>query len=305
MSAIALILASLLATGSAQTAPQATTPAASDPATQVDDVQVNARRQAAYDTARNFIDEVVETPPNRGLARWDGRVCVGVANMRAEIAQPLVDRISDNVASVGLSVGEPGCKPNVLIVATNDGPGMARALVEAKPRAFNPGVTGTRLTLRALERFQSNDDPVRWWRITLPVDADTGGLTVRLRGDDFTYRAIRSPSRLRTQDRNVFSRVFIILDVEKAGGVDVGALGDYLAMAALAQVDADADVSSYSSILNLFSDPTSARTMTDWDRDYLKALYTAELSELNASQQIGSAARSVVREREAREGSED
>lgn len=315
MSALALFLASVLSaaplpvsgtadqgTQVAQSSVAATDPStASGQATVVDDVQVTARRQAAYNAARTFLEAIVETPPGRGLARWDGTVCVGVANMRADIAQPLIDRISDNVASVGLAVGEPGCQPNVLIVATNDGAGMARALVDAKPRAFNPGVSGTRLTLRALERFQSADVPVRWWRITLPVDADTGALTVRLRGEEPQARAIRSPSRLRSQDRNVFSRVFVILDLEKAGGMNIGALGDYIAMAALAQVDLDADVAGYATILNLFSDPTSVQEMSDWDRDYLRALYTAELNELRTSQQIGTAAGAIARQREARE----
>jgi len=319
MSALVLLLASVLTVAApvpSETVGQGTQPvqpsaaaanptSGSDQASVVDDVQVTARRRAAYEAARTFIDAVVETPPNRGLARWDGTVCVGVANMRADIAQPLIDRISDNVASLGLLVGEPGCRPNVLIVATNDGAGMARALVEAKPRAFNPGVSGTRLSLRALERFQSADVPVRWWRITLPVDADTGALTVRLRGAEPQARAIRSPSRLRSQDRNVFSRVFIILDVEKAGGMSVSALGDYISMAALSQVDLDADVAGYSSILNLFSDPTSIQTLSDWDRDYLRALYTAELNELRVAQQIGTAARAVARAREDREATAD
>lgn len=319
MSVLALMLASVLTAaspsasdGSEQTpeagqrSALATEPSsASSQATVVDDVEVTARRQAAYEVARSFIDAIVEPPRGRGLARWDGKVCVGIANMQAAIAQPLIDRISDNVAALGLEVGEPGCTPNVLIVATDDGAGAARALVEARPRVFNPGVSGSRLSLNALNQFQTADVPVRWWRITVPVDSDTGLPTVRLLGEEPQRRVVRGATRLRTQDRNIFTRIFIILDLEKAAGVDVGALADYLAMAALSQVAQDTDVSGYSSILNLFSDPTSIQTLSDWDRDYLKALYGAELNERRVSQQIGSAAQDIAGARERREASGD
>ena len=125
MSVVALILAAALGGAASRQSAAPTPTVTAPPATAVDDIQVEARRQAAYRAARNFIDRAVETPPNRGLARWDWAVCVGVANMRVAVAQPLIDRISDNVASVGLDVGEPGCSPNVLVIATDDGAGTA------------------------------------------------------------------------------------------------------------------------------------------------------------------------------------
>ncbi|CAN5351267.1 hypothetical protein BH09PSE1_BH09PSE1_29600 [soil metagenome] len=272
-----------------QTSPGQTSPAQA-PATAVQDVEVTAQRRSAYEAARRFVDEVVETPPGRGLARWDGRVCVGVINMRPAVAQPLIDRISDRIAEIGLGVGEPGCTPNVMIVATDDGAAAARAMVQARPRAFNTGITGVNLTPRALQEFQESDAPVRWWRLTLPVDADTGEVTVRMPGQEPGTRAVRSPSRIRSQDRNVFVRIFVVLDVTRTDGVDFNALGDYLAMVSLAQIDADADVSGFSSILNLFDDPSATHAMSDWDLTYLRSLYAAELNERVASQQQGDVA---------------
>lgn len=294
MSLIAALLAAAALSG--QTAPQT----AQDPAaTAVQDVEVTAQRQSAYEAARSFVDEVAETPPGRGLARWDGKVCVGVVNLRGEAAQAIVDQVSRRMLDVGLDIGEPGCKPNILIIATTDGAATARALVQARPRNFNPGFSGTRLTLAALERFQANDNPIRAWRLTVPVDADTGAPTVRLPGEDYKYRAVRQPSRIRTQDRNIFARTFVILDVAQTTGFDVGALGDYIAMVSLAQIDDRAEVSGYDTILNLFTDPSGPRQLTDRDLGYLRALYAAELNELHGSQQEGSLARGMVREGEA------
>ncbi len=300
MSLIAALLAAAALNGQAapQTAPQ-TAPAPDPAATAVQDVEITAQRQTAYEAARSFVDEVAETPPGRGLARWDGKVCVGVVNLRGEAAQAIVDQVSRRMLDVGLDIGEPGCKPNILIIATTDGAATARALVQSRPRNFNPGFSGTRLTMAALERFQANDNPIRAWRLTVPVDADTGAPTVRLPGQDYKYRAVRSPSRIRTQDRNIFARTFVILDVTQTTGFDVGALGDYIAMVSLAQIDDRADVAGYDSILNLFTAPGGPHALTDRDLGYLRALYAAELNELHGSQQEGSLARGMVREGEA------
>lgn len=298
------LLASLLGLSLALTSPaqQVTpqTPPADQPAT-VPDVEVEGRHQSAYETARSFVEEVSRTPRSRGLARWDGRICVGIANMQTSIAQPLIDRMSSRILDLGLDVGEPGCRPNVLVVATDDGQGMARGLVRARYHTFQPGVSGTRLSLPALRAFQTTDAPVRWWRLTLPVDAMTGDITVRMPNWEPSMRDIRYPSRLRTQDRNIFNQVFIIVDVAKLQDIDVGALGDYLTMVSLAQIDADAEVSGYGSILNLFDDPTAPRELTDWDQTYLRALYVAELNERIVSHQMGQLARLMARDPEAAE----
>jgi hypothetical protein len=285
-----LTAAALMGQTAAPPAPQ-TVPQTPDPAaTAVQDVEVTAQRQSAYDAARSFVDEIAETPPDRGLARWDGRVCVGVVNMRGAAAQAIVDQVSQRMLDIGMDIGEPGCKPNIMIIATVDGGATARALVQARPRNFNPGFSGTRLTIAALERFQANDNPIRAWRLTVPVDADTGAPTVRLPGEEFKYRAVRQPSRLRTMDRNVFARTFVILDVAQTNGFDTGAIGDYIAMVSLAQIDDRAEVAGYDSILNLFTDPTGSRHMTDWDLAYLRSLYAAELNELHTTQQEGNVA---------------
>ena len=282
-----------------QTAPAQTTPS-HDPTTVVPDVEVNAQRQSAYEAARRFADQAVETPPGRGLARWDGKVCVGVVNMRPDAAQPLIDRISDRLEELDIGYGEPGCEPNIVIIAAADGAATARAMVASRPAAFDTGISGTNLTDRALRAFQDSQAPVRWWRLTMPVDADTGAVTVRLPGQEASQRAVRSPSRLRSQDKNVFVRTFVIVDVSKTAGVDPVALGDYLAMVSLAQIEADVDVSGYTSILNLFSDPEGTHGMSDWDLNYLHALYAAELTEGNASRQVGSVAAAMATSSESK-----
>lgn len=300
----ALSIALMLA--GAQAAPPASSAQAQSQqeATTLSTVEVEGRRRTAYDAARAFTNEIVATPPRRGLARWwpEERVCPGVVNIQRDVAQALADRILDRAAQLGLEVGEPGCQPNIVIFGADDGAAMAREMFDADRSAFITGSSGTSLTYRALNVFKTSDAPVRWWQLTLPLDARTGTLTVRTREQDpdqYTIRQLDRASRLRTQDINVIYRNLVIVDVNRIGTVDVGQLGDYIAMVSLAQVDAEADVAGFDTVLNLFLDPTGVSGMTDWDLNYLRELYSADLSALRASHQVGAIAGAMAREDEA------
>ncbi|WP_291834465.1 hypothetical protein [Brevundimonas sp.] len=283
--------------------PAAPVPAAQVPpsATQLEDVVV--QRQRLERAIRNFVDEVAAPSPGRGPARWDRRVCVGVVNVRNPAAQHLVDRVSQVAMDVGLEPGEPGCKANVVIIGTSDGPALAQALVDATPRAFRPNWSGSDRGAVALEKFVASEAPVRWWHVALPVDSQTGAPVVRIPGQDDEPRmtAIFASSRLRTQVQNNLDRVFVIVDFGRAEGLNFNQLSDYIAMVALAQIDPDAATGSFNSVLNLFEQPGGAGIdgMTDWDRSYLSALYDAELNQLRPSHQASSVSNAMAHDRRA------
>jgi hypothetical protein len=105
-------------------------------------------------------------------------------------------------------------------------------------------------------------------------------------------------SRLRTQIRDDMVRSIIIVDVDRLGGANLVQLADYLALVALAQVDAEADTSAFPTILNLFADPASAPAgLTDWDRSYLTALYEHDQLRINRNSQVRAVAEAVARDR--------
>lgn len=253
--------------------------------TELEDIVVQGRR--IDERVRGFIDEVVAAPTGRGPARWRDNICVGVANLRGEAAQYLADRVSEVAIDIGLEPGEPGCQPNILIIGTDDGAAMARGLVSARRNVFWPGGSGMNRSRAALEAFQANDHPVRWWHISLPVDSQTGALAVRLPGEDAPMVAKTTSGRLRTTIRNDLGRVIIIVDMSKADGLDLRQIADYSAMVAFSQVDPDADTEDYDSILSLFRRPQTTPHITEWDMAYLKALYSAELNQSSATHQAG------------------
>lgn len=264
-------------------------PATPEAAVQLEDVVVSGRSLEGL--INQFVGEVAEPNRHRGLARWEGQVCVGVANLKGEVARYLADRISTVASDMGLETGGPGCSPNVLVVATADGAALARTLVDYRPRAFRMGGAGMDRGGDALRDFAASDRPVRWWQMSMPVDSATGLRAVRLPGDctnDCTLAMHAAPqtsvfaaSRLNTQIVDAIIRTVVIVDIDEAVGLSVLQLADYIAMVTLAQIDPDADTSGYASILNVFDDPQSSASLTDWDQAYLGGLYGAERTAAN------------------------
>ena len=244
-----------------------------------------------------FIDEIVALPfGNRGFARWDRSVCVGVHNLAREPAQYLVDRISLLAAEVGLTPGEPGCTPQVNVIFTVDGKATAEYLVDEIPTAFRPtGNSGVHRGLAALKRFTDIDAPVRWWQLSLPVSARDGNVAIELPGQGAPTIAVSGPSRIHSGVVDAMWQVVIIVDSTKlVPGTTWQQLGDYLAVVSLAQVDLETDPAAFDSILNLFTNPKAYSGLTDWDRSYVRALYEFD-QERNPKQQKGDLMSRMVR----------
>jgi hypothetical protein len=277
MSFLALALAAGLL---AQTPGQAQDPAGG-PVAELGDVVVEGRRLRSV--VQSFVGEVTApATSDRGPARWNGPVCIGVVNLRAEVAQYIVDRASDVARELGLEAGEPGCAANVLIIAAADGQAVADGIVEERRRAFVPGGSGMTRTLSALEDFRTSDAPVRWWHVSAPVDSESGELATRLPGRDAPQIAVSRASRIRTDIRDDLFKAIIVVDISKLESLSLPQLADYCTLIALAQVDPKADVASFETILNVFIDP-AITGLTSWDRDYLAALYGIEQNRLGSA----------------------
>lgn len=261
------------------------------------------------DRIDSFVDSVVAPVGRYGPARWRHDVCVGAINFQPAAAQVIVDRVSEVALELGLVPEDPGCEPQVLIVATNDGPATAAGLVERSPRLFSLGGEGMELGPSALARFASNDRPVRWWHMSMPVDADTGGRVIRLPGDgtDLEDQILVSKfvaSRLDSATRDNLVRVVIIVDTTRLGETSFVQLADYVAMISMAQIDPEADVTSHNSVLNLFHDPAGTPGLTDWDIAYLKGLYRARLDSVSQISRIGAVERSMAEQERGRQAAD-
>lgn len=295
---IASLAAALLLAATPQTASplQPQDPTTTGPV-RLEDVTVEGRR--LEDTARDFVNEVAAPARGRNIARWEGGICVGVANLQADAAQIIADRISDVARGLGLKAGEPGCHPSVIIVATTDAKAFTPQFVDNRPRLFRVGGSGMDRGANALRDFETSDAPVRWWQVSVPVNSDTGRIAVRLPGESAPINRIFAASRLSTQIVDSLKRTFVVIDIDKVAGTDINALSDYLAMVTLAQIDPEGDTSGYSTILNLFDDPQGEQGLTSWDEAYLTGLYRATRTRLNPRSNAGEVASSITRARRA------
>lgn len=318
---VVLALSALLAVAPMQDPPQAA-PAAQEPpaATAADpspvdlgEIEVTGRPLDAI--IRSFVDEVAAPNRRRGIARWDDRICIGVANLRAEPAQYIVDRVSTVAEDLGVIPGEPGCQPNVIIIASDDPDGLARQLTEERDRAFRMGGSGMDRGGAALEAFVTSDAPVRWWQVSMPANSETGQRATRIPGEcrdpcqsPQDYAPVTSTfaaSRLSTQIVDYIFRTVVILDIDQISGVSGQQLADYVAMVTLAQIDPEADTSRYASILNVFEAPDTATGLTEWDQAYLRGLYDAERTRKNLHAGTTEIADSIHRAHQQARAAED
>lgn len=277
-----------------QTAPQ--TPPGPDEAVAVEDILVNGR--PLVDRAREFVTEIAAPPSKRNLATWRNQICVTAVNMPRAHGQALVDRVSEVAMHLGVPIGEPGCEPNVILAMTLDARTLAAELVEQHGRTFRPGWTGAARSRSDLEDFVESTAAVRWWHISVPVDAATGEVAVRLPGDGENIRQVGirgGASRLRSSLRDDMRKAFVIIDVDEVADVSFKQLSDYVAFLVLAQTDPEADTSGYDTILNLFKDG-GADGLTPWDLAYLEALYATDTTETTPNRNGSNVGRALARD---------
>jgi hypothetical protein len=288
----------------------ATASAESETLAGIDEVVVRGRRLSEIEDElrlyiRDFIGEVVERPPGRGFARWYRQLCVGVLNLESSAAQYIVDRVSSLALEVGLEPGEPGCRPDVNIVFATNAKEMAAQMVESQPRTFMPigGNAGMDLGRVALEQFVESEKAVRWWHVSLPVDARTGGAAIELNklcGNPHCPPnvPVAGPSRIHNGTRDELMYVIIIVDATRLKGTTWQQIADYLAVVSLAQIAPDTNPVAFDSILNLFSNPAAYSGLTDWDRSYVRALYELDQERITSQQTNQIVSRIAKRELE-------
>jgi hypothetical protein len=282
----------------------------------VDEVVVRGQRMSEVEFdlqayVRTFVDQITSLPPGRGYARWYRDVCIGVHNVQASAGQYIADRISLLAAQVGLEPGEPGCRPDVMIIFTTDGDTTASYIVENMPRLLRPadGLAGMSLGLEDLAEFTETDKPVRWWHVSMPVDARTGKRAMRMSQDELAPVVnVAGPSRIHNGTRDDMYYILIVVDATQLRGKTWQQLGDYLAVVSLAQIDPHADLSAFDSILNLFENPLAYSGLTDWDLSYMRALYDFDQEQqphLQANQLVSRMAKQERETFEAIEISEE
>lgn len=281
-----------------------------DSALDVDSVEVVGSR--LEDAAQNFVRTVNVEPPLGTLpGRWTKPLCISVANFRAPWGRFMVDGLTRRAIDVGLDVSGPGCRANVLIVATDDGAQTADAIVQLDRRRFRPPVDNSSHDLSDLNHFRRSDAAVRWWQVTYPRTVESGEVMGgRANGIERWGKtnqglispkmAVRNPSLIAPTIRYDIETVTVVVDLSKTGDVPMSALADYIALVTLAQIDPRERFDGQSTVLNMFNEPGRYASMTDWDVDYIHAVYAADLTRNSVRGHQAEVARALVARRQAR-----
>lgn len=301
MLAVAMIAFALGGPVVAQTSPVAPPSSPQGPDAVLDDVIVTGHR--LEEAVRQYVESVSAPARTRGLARWDSEICVDVINFQPAVGAEIAGRIREVAAALDIPVEAEGCEPNIVVMGTENGPALADAIVERfRSRFFRIGGTRTNSGSAALERFRHAEGPVRWWHVSLPVHAVTGEPMIRLPGRKLPAlpcysrsTATLDPSvagiggsRTGRSCNAVTDRIiglWIVVDVTAAPDLTAAQISDYLAFVAMAQVDPEADMSSFDTVLNLFERPETVNGITAWDETYLLSLYAGENERVDASEQ--------------------
>lgn len=289
----------------------AAAPAAEPPISDnvVEEVVVTRRSQQEQRKAESDFVRQHSAPTRRGrLARWNNEVCPGVVGWPHAQASFVTERIAQEARAVGLEVGRPGCKPDILILVTSDGDRAAREVrekfrklfVHPLARSLYAGGGG-----QSVDEFVAISRPVRWWHLSEFKGSDGRPMAMVNLSDlvpgapDVAVRFLENAtaSRLASSVREDIARAFIIVDTSRLKGVTYEELASYLAMVSLAQLNPDPERSPLPTILTLFTDPDAAtsrpETLSDWDRAFLKGLYAAPDNSLSLHTQRGAIRRSM------------
>jgi len=248
----------------------------------LDTVTVQARRDREIKRQiTKFVSGGVVTYSNNSLERWNQPICPQVWGVPSEQAEFIRARVSEVARDSHAPLGAEHCKPNLVVVITND-PDL---LVENWYKRF-PGLFNTCNGLGSVKKFLQSRQPVRVFynaKFTTAGGLDVGaGVAAFVLNFTYIGDCLGAPpvgTLLHHGDVQALTSVIIVVDGGQTTKINMGQLADYIAMMGLAQIRVQADTGTAPSILHLFqgSDPQPLG-LSPWDEAFLHSLYTTEQS---------------------------
>lgn len=233
-------------------------------------------RGEAHKLARTYTRAVLAVPQADQNARWAEPLCIGAIGLRAEIAQPMIDRIEAVAREVGARVAKNDCSPNVMIAFLQDSDAAFSTLERKRPDLLETTRNEERRTL------SRPGLPVRWFYGQVVEGLGGRGVGPNAPGlagspdalFDLPVLNEGSLSRVNSPAQVSIKGVTVMVDVPRIAGVPFDALSDYIAFGILSRTRLDADPQG-ASIMTLFNPVAADRPtgLSDFDRAMLKALY--------------------------------
>jgi hypothetical protein len=231
-----------------------------------------------------FVSGGVVTYSNDSLERWNQPVCPLVAGLPTKPAEFIRARVSQVAKDSHAPLGSDNCKPNLVVVVTND----PDVLLEKWFKHF-PGLFNTCNGLGPVKQFLHSREPIRVFynaNRTSPGGPGLGALVMDLDGginippqSTECLHVSSLGTYLHHGSVQALTSVIIVVDGMQATKINIGQLADYIAMIGLAQIRMHKDTGTAPSILHLFdgSDP-QPMGLSPWDEAFLHSLYATDQS---------------------------
>ncbi|HEY9552448.1 hypothetical protein [Allosphingosinicella sp.] len=247
--------------------------------------------------AAEFVGAISVDHDNQ-IARFEGSICPAAFGLPGGEKSAVESRLHAVAEEVGIEVGRPDCRPNLVVIVAADPVDFIRTLHRKRPGLFRDAER------RDIARLTAASTPGQAWHLLERRESDGRRAEhfVDTRGEfmDAHLTPSHQFSRLKKSMRPALTLAFVVIDLESAKGLTVPQLADYWAMRTLAMTRPGTAVAAEGrSILGLFDDRRAGRapaqSLTARDLAYLKALYSTR-SVSTAAQQRATMARIAARE---------
>ena len=244
---------------------QASPPALTSKPPANDEIVVTAKTQKEID---RLVEAVTQNEPGKQIARWNDAVCSQAIGVDKAHADYIAKRIGDVARRVKVGVGRTGCRPNVIIIFSDDADTFMAELVRRHPRLFGDPDQGMPSRLKREQVLRPA--PVRWLAASQTRGPQGVPLAERVNPIYSASRLVRT-----TQENSAF--LMVVVDSKGLHDLSWGQVSAYLAMVALARPDM-ADAFGPDTILSLFEQRDAGKVsptdLTRYDIEILKALYS-------------------------------
>lgn len=260
------------------------------------DLDTSERKRAV----NQFIRAVMRAPKGQ-YARFSEAICPSVIGFSSKVETLIEARIREVSEAAGIDIAKDGCKPNLHLMAVEDGRQTIRKLRSRRTGAFGQMLPAYR------DKIARGDGPVFNWHAVFPISTDDGRNRARLgsgyvpsagsdpgRGglsllaeDGFKAGMTNVKSRLKQSVKQDITHGFVLIEREALLGLSPIQIADFAAMRGLLSANPETeDLGPVSTIMTLFDVEKDAQLpgITEWDLALLAALYKAPV-DLSADRQ--------------------
>ena len=246
------------------------------------DIVVEGRRIGQSEIG-DFISALSDVRADDHVARFEFDACPFAAGLSAEHNALVSARMRAVGRAAGVSIADPPCRPNAIIIATRD----SRATIADLRRHFPQLFLG--LSVRQVDRLALHESPISW-HIAQYVDQDGRPLTPDRETGAIPVGSASGASRLTPLVRPYLAGAVLVVDSRTIEGTTPRQLADYAAMRLFAKTDpSKLGGVSAPTILRLLEAPPGRPmpvTLTHFDLGYLRALYATPPNRFANSQRF-------------------